>query len=137
MICQIFYAVGNPFFWCVFPHSHNGIGLCLNSYLTPLQRMTLESISAKPPMGLDYLRNAQWGECKSVCVRAKKGRKQSCNWNDFIAWCSWEAKTRLNYRLLFDNGILGRNNIHTLEHLIHSYGSYPKHSFLAQTLDFI
>lgn len=32
--------------------------------------MTLESISAKPPMGLDYLRNAQWGECKSVCVRA-------------------------------------------------------------------
>jgi len=57
LTCQNFYPTGNSDFF--FFHSNNGFGLCLNSYLTQLQRMTLESISVKPPMGLDYLRNAQ------------------------------------------------------------------------------
>lgn len=80
------------FFSC----SDNGFGLFLNSCLIQLQRMTLESISVKPPMGLDYLRNAQWNECKLVCVKENKGGKQSCSRIYVIVWCNWELQPRFH-----------------------------------------
>lgn len=58
LTCQNVYRTGNSDYFFLL-YSDNGFGLFLNSCLTQLQRMTLESISVKPPMGLDYLRNAQ------------------------------------------------------------------------------